>query len=126
MKYSILSSTTAVRLWPHEVPQTNCQPKIMNSSLSWLEASLSYIYYWIFVLLKVQVIKHYESHEVPECIRGDLSTFVQAFSEEFIVHHLQHFAEHYHIENIIPPQHGSTATMVVLLRDGADGIDIER
>jgi hypothetical protein len=46
-----------------------------------------------------------EHRETPECIGGDLMVLVQAFSEEFVVPHLQRFTEHCRIEGIIPPRH---------------------
>ncbi|KIK31768.1 hypothetical protein CY34DRAFT_19590, partial [Suillus luteus UH-Slu-Lm8-n1] len=44
-------------------------------------------------------------HETPDRLGGDLSALVQAFSEEFVVPHLRHFAERCRIEGIIPPRH---------------------
>ncbi|KAG1835967.1 hypothetical protein DFJ58DRAFT_735336 [Suillus subalutaceus] len=46
-----------------------------------------------------------EYREMPEHLGGDLSALVQAFSEEFVVPHLQCFAECCRIEGIIPPRH---------------------
>ncbi|KAG2108907.1 uncharacterized protein F5147DRAFT_652503 [Suillus discolor] len=46
-----------------------------------------------------------EHHETPEWIGGDLSALVQAFSEEFVILHLQRYAEHCRMEGIIPPRH---------------------
>jgi len=37
-------------------------------------------------------ITPHEYHGTPERIGGDVSVLVQAFSEEFVVPHLQHFA----------------------------------
>ncbi|KAG1871414.1 hypothetical protein F4604DRAFT_1681536 [Suillus subluteus] len=54
-------------------------------------------------------IMPHEYHEMPEHLGGDLSALVQAFSEEFIVPHLQRFAEHYRIEGIIPLWHSTGA-----------------
>lgn len=46
-----------------------------------------------------------EYREMPDHLGGDLSALVQAFSEEFVVPHLQCFAERCRIEGIIPPRH---------------------
>lgn len=46
-----------------------------------------------------------EHRETPERIGGDLSALVQAFSEEFVIPHLQRYAERCRIEGIIPPRH---------------------
>ncbi|KAG2033053.1 hypothetical protein BDR03DRAFT_1014708 [Suillus americanus] len=54
-------------------------------------------------------ITPWEYHETPEHIGGDLSAFVQAFSEEFVIPHLQHFSESCCIEGIVPPQHYPTS-----------------
>ncbi|KAG2740590.1 hypothetical protein P692DRAFT_20851329 [Suillus brevipes Sb2] len=48
-----------------------------------------------------------EHCETPERIGGDLLALVQAFSEEFVIPHLQCYAEHCHIEGIIPPWHSA-------------------
>ncbi|KAG0699234.1 hypothetical protein DFH29DRAFT_877464 [Suillus ampliporus] len=46
-----------------------------------------------------------EHFTVDLAIGGDLSALVQAFSEEFVIPHLQRYAERCRIEGIIPPQH---------------------
>jgi hypothetical protein len=45
-----------------------------------------------------------ELQEVPQQIGGDVAVLAQAFAQEFVIPHLQHFAKRCAIENIKLPQ----------------------
>ncbi|KAG1727457.1 uncharacterized protein EDB91DRAFT_1086401 [Suillus paluster] len=59
-----------------------------------------------------------ELQESPTQIGGDVATLVQAFCEEFVVPHMEHFMKHCQIKGIEAPHHSSCHTfqhLVILL-----------